>query len=56
MLQAMNKLLGKSVDYDKAYGSQCVDYARWYANEIGHPINTFSGSAYNGWTKMNPFK
>lgn len=34
--------VGKSVDYDKAYGAQCVDFARQYAKDSGYPIGTFS--------------
>ena len=47
--------VGKSVDYDKAYGAQCVDFARQYAKDSGYPIGTFSWSAYNGWKTWSPF-
>jgi hypothetical protein len=42
MLDTIKKWTGKKVDYDKAYGYQCVDYARQYASDIGYPIGTFS--------------
>lgn len=56
MIQAMKSMLGKSIDYDKAYWFQCLDYIRWYADYIWKPIWTFSGSAYNGWQTGSPFK
>lgn len=56
VLQALKTKLWGRIDYDGAYGYQCVDYVRWYAKEIGHTIGTFSGSAYNGWTTMSPFR
>lgn len=64
MLSAFQKLtaylktwLGKKIDYDKAYGNQCVDWAREFAkNSAMNPIGTFSGSAINGWLTGNPFK
>lgn len=47
--------LNKSVDYDKAYGPQCVDLAKQYADEIyDEKIGNFWGSAYKGflnWSK-----
>lgn len=49
------KYLGRSVDYDKAYGNQCVDWARQFASETAEPIWTFSGSALNGWKTGSPF-
>ena len=51
----INKWIGKTADYDKAYGFQCVDFARQYASDAGYPIGTFSGSAYNGWKTGSPF-
>lgn len=64
MLSAFQKItryftswLGKKVDYDKAYGNQCVDWAREFArSSTMNPIGTFSGSAINGWTTGSPFK
>lgn len=43
------------VDYDNAYGYQCVDFARAHAQAIGKPIGTFGGSAINGWQSGVPF-
>lgn len=51
----IGSLLGKRVDYDKAYWYQCVDFARWYCKEAWYPIGTFSGSAWMGWVKGSPF-
>ena len=64
MLSAFQKIaaylkswLGKKVDYDKAYGNQCVDWAREFAkNSAMNPIGTFSGSAISGWLTGSPFK
>lgn len=50
-----NKWIGKQVDFDKVYWSQCVDWARQFAKEIWEPINTFGGSAYSGWSSGKPF-
>lgn len=47
--------IGKSSDYDKMYGAQCVDFARQYCKDAGYPIGTFSGSAFNGWKTWSPF-
>lgn len=53
----LNSWLGKKVDYDKAYGNQCVDWAREFARVSAmNPIGTFSGSAINGWLTGSPFK
>lgn len=54
--QWINKWIGKSVDYDMAYGNQCIDLARQIAKESGNPIWTFSGSAYQWWVTWSPFK
>jgi hypothetical protein len=51
----VNKWIWKSADYDKAYGAQCVDFARQYCADAGYTIGTFSGSAYNGWKTGSPF-
>lgn len=49
MIETLKNWLGKTVDYDKAYGIQCVDLARQHALDMSNPIGTFSGSALNGW-------
>lgn len=55
-LQAsFNRWIGKAVDFDKAYGAQCVDWARQCCSDIGFPIGTFSGSAIEGWRTGSPF-
>lgn len=36
--ESVKKWIGKSVDYDRAYGSQCVDFARQYCYDVGRPI------------------
>lgn len=51
----INWWIGKNADYDKQYGSQCVDFARQYASDAGYPIWTFSGSAFNWWKTGSPF-
>jgi len=51
----INKWIGKTADYDKAYWFQCVDLARQYCADVGRPIGTFSGSAYNWWITGSPF-
>ena len=56
ILEGIANFAGKRTDYDKAYGFQCVDLVRSYAQSIGHPIGTFSGSAKNGWFTGSPFK
>lgn len=56
MLNSMKEMLWKRVDYDFAYWYQCVDYVRWYARSIGHPIGLFSGSAYNWFKTESPIK
>ena len=33
----VTKYLGKQVDYDKAYGPQCVDLYRQYCSDMGIP-------------------
>lgn len=45
------KYLGKSIDYDKGYGTQCVDGARvWMDYFIGESIPCSYGWAYGYWT------
>lgn len=56
MLTAITSSLWKFIDFDRAYGNQCVDYARWYANEVGNPIWTFWGTAFIWWDTWLPFK
>lgn len=52
----LNSWIGKRVDYDNAYGYQCVDWVREFAKSFTkHPIGTFSGSAINGWKTGSPF-
>lgn len=55
MLATLKEWIGKVVDYDKAYGYQCVDLARQHAKDMWNPIWTFSGSALNGWLTGSPF-
>ena len=55
MLATLKKWIGKIVDYDKAYGYQCVDFARQHAKDMWNPIWTFWGSALNGWLTGSPF-
>lgn len=47
--------LGKSADYDKQFGSQCVDFARQYCFDSWNPIGWFNGSAYQWWVTWSPF-
>lgn len=51
-----NKWIGKQVDFDKVYWSQCVDWARQFAQEMRSPIGTFWWSAYSGWSTSRPFR
>lgn len=37
-------LLGKTVDYDKAYANQCVDFIRQYAKDMWCPITTYGNA------------
>lgn len=55
MLATLKNWIGKIVDYDKAYGYQCVDFARQHAKDMWKPIWTFWGSALNGWLTGKPF-
>jgi len=45
MLAIIQKWLWKTIDYDKVYNMQCVDWSRQFALEQGNPIWTFSWSA-----------
>lgn len=48
---------GKRIDYDNAFGWQCVDLARHFTDLVhGHKINTFSWSAIRGRQTWSPFK
>jgi len=38
----VSKWLGKPIDYDKAYGAQCVDVARQYAADV-HGVTNLEG-------------
>ena len=51
-----NKWIGKQADFDKVYWSQCVDWARQFAQEMRSPIGTFWWSAYSGWSTGRPFR
>ena len=55
MLATIKKWLGLTVDYDKVYWYQCVDFARQHAKDMWNPIGTFWGSALNGWLTGKPF-
>ena len=55
MLAIIQKWLWKTIDYDKVYNMQCVDWSRQFALEQGNPIWTFSWSALNGWLTGSPF-
>lgn len=53
--QIITKWLGKKYAESKELGNQCVAWAKKYAEESGHPIKGFSGSALNGWNSWSPF-
>jgi hypothetical protein len=55
MLATIKKWLWKTIDYDKVYNMQCVDWSRQFALEQGNPIWTFWGSALTGWLTGKPF-
>ena len=55
MLTTLKNWIGKIVDYDKAYGYQCVDFARQHAKDMWNSIWTFWGSALTGWLTGKPF-
>jgi len=43
------KWLGKSIDWDKKYGNQCVDVYRQYCHELGFPQSPLVKGAVNIW-------
>jgi len=43
-LESVKKWIWKTVDYDKAYANQCVDFIRQYAKDIGKPITTYGNA------------
>ena len=43
-----DKWLGKSIDRDRVFWAQCVDWVKQYAVEQGYPITT-SGNAIDLW-------
>ena len=47
-IKFLAKWQGKSIDFDKTYGPQCVDLAKQYTKEV-YWVNliSFGGSAYN---------
>jgi CHAP domain len=48
--------LGKWVDFDGAYGMQCVDLVKDFVKEFhGVTLGSFSGSAFAGWESGSPF-
>lgn len=53
--QIITKWLGKKYAESKELGNQCVAWAKKYAEESGHSIKGFSGSALNGWNSWSPF-
>ena len=50
-----SRYYGKKIDFDWAYGIQCVDSARHYCSEMWFPIWSFWGSAINAWNTWAPF-
>ena len=50
--------IGKSIDYDGAYGAQCVDLILAYYNYLGVPTSSGNGKDYatntlpSGWTRI----
>jgi len=55
MVAYVTQMLWKSVDYDKAYWNQCVDFVRDFSASNYLPIGTFNWSAINGWNSGSPF-
>lgn len=49
-----NKWLGKSVDFDRAYGKQCVDLIKQYIYEETNIKPGSWGNAINYWNAPNP--
>lgn len=57
---SFNKWVWKVRDEDRIYWNQCVDWVRWYAQDIGYPITT-SGNAKDFikiglWSNWKPVK
>ena len=49
-LEYINKYKGSRVDFDSAYGYQCVDLARHYCGMVWwYLTKVFGGSAYKWW-------
>lgn len=53
--EVFDKWIGKKVDYDGSYNSQCTDWSRQFAKEVWFPISTFSWSALRWWETGSPF-
>jgi len=49
-----NKFLGRSIDWDKKYGNQCVDAYRQYCHELGFPQSPPVKGAVNIWDTCFP--
>ena len=49
-----NKWLGKSVDFDRAYGAQCVDLIKQYVFEETNIKAGSWGNAIDYWRAPNP--
>ena len=55
-LSIMDKYVWKSVDYDKMYWAQCVDFVKQFALEqYWVRLDSFLGSAYSWWITWNAF-
>ena len=45
-----NSVIGKNIDVDKAFNSQCIDLVKHYSKEVlKYTLGTFWWSAKNGW-------
>lgn len=55
MLATIKKWIWLTVDYDGAYGDQCTDWSRQFAQEVWFPIKWFSWSALRWWETGSPF-
>ena len=51
----INKWLGGHTEETKAFGYQCVAWAKQFCADMGYPIGAFGGSAINGWNTTSPF-
>jgi hypothetical protein len=49
-LEFRDKYLGKQIDWDKAYGGQCVDVYRQYCNDLGFKQSAGVVGAVDIWT------